>query len=269
MSDASQRVAELPARVLVTGASRGIGRAIASALIGHGVRLALLGRDRARLLTLVARSQGHAIIDADLAIERDLEGCVDRAADALGGLDGFVSCAGIAEYAPIGSIDRASLERQLSVNFVAPFMLAQRVAAHLGAAGGGSIVLIASTLGMAAAPSTAAYAASKAALISMTHAFALELAAAGVRVNAIAPGVVDTDMVRALRTDPGDVPRSSIDTQARVQAQLSALCSLHPLGRLGHAEEIAETVLYLLRARYVTGTIVTVDGGLLLGLGKP
>ena len=86
-------------------------------------------------------------------------------------------------------------------------------------------------------------------------------------MNAIAPGVVETDMLRVVRTAPGEAPPAAADVAQRLAEQLEALRALHPLGRLGRPEEIAETALYLLRAPFVTGTVVTVDGGLLLGAG--
>jgi 3-oxoacyl-[acyl-carrier protein] reductase len=258
----------LPGRVLITGASRGIGQAIARALVAEGVRLALVGRDRRMLESVVAGSPPgeHAIIELDLEHETDLERGVAAAAAALGGLDAFVSCAGIVEYAALGAIAGESLRRQLAVNLVAPFMMAQRVSLELERAGGGSLLFIASTLGLKPARLTAAYATSKAGLISMTQSFALELAPRGIRVNAIAPGVVETDMVRVVRTEPGEVVPGGLES-ARIAAQLEALRVLHPLGRLGKPEEIAEAALYLLRAGYVTGAIVNIDGGLLLGGG--
>jgi NAD(P)-dependent dehydrogenase (short-subunit alcohol dehydrogenase family) len=100
-------------------------------------------------------------------------------------------------------------------------------------------------------------------LIAATRSFALELGPRGVRVNAIAPGVVDTDMVRVARGE-----NAQNDARA-VADQLEALRRLHPLGRLGRPQDVAETALYLLRARYVTGAIVVVDGGLTLGSGSP
>ena len=129
------------------------------------------------------------------------------------------------------------------------------------------MLFIASTLGLKPARLTAAYSASKAALISMTQSFALELAPRRIRVNALAPGVVDTDMVRVARPESGEVVPSALES-ARIAAQLEVLRVLHPLGRLGKPEEIAESALYLLRARYVTGAIVNIDGGLLLGDGR-
>jgi NAD(P)-dependent dehydrogenase (short-subunit alcohol dehydrogenase family) len=119
------------------------------------------------------------------------------------------------------------------------------------------MVLVASTLALAPAPLTAAYAASKAALISVARSLAIELGPRGVRVNAVAPGVVDTEMIRA--------PRPGEDSAAAVAARLERLRRLHLLGRLGSPVDVAEAVLYLLCAPYVTGTILTLDGGLSLG----
>jgi NAD(P)-dependent dehydrogenase (short-subunit alcohol dehydrogenase family) len=263
------RAAALPARVLVTGASRGIGAAIARALIAQGVKLAVVGRDRAALERVLGADAGHAVVVVDLA--RDgAEEVVDRAVAALGGLEGFVACAGAVEYQPLGSVSAASLAQQMTVNFSAPFLMAQRAAEPIARAGGGAMLFVASTLGLKPAPLTAAYAASKAALISAARSFALELAPRGIRVNALAPGVVDTDMVRVLRPSPttGDSAGQSLRPRT-VEQQLESLRQLHPLGRLGTPEEIAESALYLLRTPYVTGSILTVDGGLLLGPGEP
>jgi NAD(P)-dependent dehydrogenase (short-subunit alcohol dehydrogenase family) len=257
----------LPRRVLLTGASRGIGRAIARALMLRGVRLALVGRERSALEAVTDGAREHVVLVADLAQSGEAEACVERATDALSGLDGLVSCAGAVEYAAVGSIGADSLARQLAIDFTAPFLLAQRAAEPIARAGGGAMLLIASTLGLKPAPTTAAYAAAKAALISMTRSFALELGPRAIRVNAIAPGVVDTDMVRALRSPPGEPTPTGAELARRVEAQLEGLRALHPLGRLGRPEDVAETALYLLSAPYVTGAVVAVDGGLTLGQG--
>jgi NAD(P)-dependent dehydrogenase (short-subunit alcohol dehydrogenase family) len=212
----------------------------------------------------------HAILELDLAAVSDVEACVDRAADALAGLDGFVACAGIAEHAPIGAIDGAALRRQLAINVEAPLLMAQRAAHHLADAGGGAMLLVASTLALQPAPMTAAYAASKAALVSIARSLALELGPRSIRVNALAPGVVDTDMVHALRLAPGQpVPASAQERERLLAGQLEELRKIHPLGRLGIPEDVAETALYVLAAPYVSGTVVVVDGGLTLGSGKP
>jgi NAD(P)-dependent dehydrogenase (short-subunit alcohol dehydrogenase family) len=260
--------AGLPSKVLLTGASRGIGAAIARALLARGVRLAVVGRDRAALEALVGAGGEHAVLVADLADRAQVTPIAERAAAGLGGLDGFVSCAGVVEYAPIDAISAASLERQLAVNFTAPFMIAQGAANRIAAHGGGAMLFVSSTLAIAPAPHTAAYAASKAALGSLVRSLALELGPRSIRVNALAPGVVDTDMVRVVRPAAG-APEHDGDAEARIGEQLEALRRLHPLGRLGQPDDVAQSALYLLSARYVTGNVMAVDGGLLLGSGRP
>lgn len=253
-------------KVLVTGASRGIGRAVAQRLHAGGARLALSARAEPHLLAVLRETPGSVGLAAELTEPAELAGLVDRAAQALSGLDGFVHCAGVVHYADALSATRAELEQQLQVNCVAPFLLTQHAARHMRAAGGGAIVHVASTLGLRPAVGTAAYAASKAALISLTRSFALELGADRIRVNALAPGVIDTDMVRVLRPRAEDQAQLSAAEQAeQVEQQLSALARLHPLGRLGTAAEVAEAVAYLLAAEFVTGSVLTIDGGLLAG----
>jgi NAD(P)-dependent dehydrogenase (short-subunit alcohol dehydrogenase family) len=258
-----------PSKVLVTGASRGIGAAIARALLASGARVALVGRDWRTLQAMLASHPGSVALVADLTARDQVAALADRAVAALDGLDGFVSCAGVVEYAPVSAISEASLERQLTVNFTAPFVIAQRSAEHIAASGGGAMLFVASTLGLQPAPLTAAYAASKAALISLTKSLALELGPRAIRVNALAPGVVDTDMVRVVRPPAGDQVTTATHGAAAVADQLETLRKLHPLGRLGRPADIASSALYLLRTPYVTGSVMLVDGGLSLGAGRP
>jgi len=247
-------------RVLLTGASRGIGHAIAESLIARQDRVALAVRDVSApaVRELLARAPGSVALPVDLADRALTSTLVERACDALGGLDALINCAGIVRYAALSELTPAELYQQFEINCFAPLWLARAAAEHLAAQGGGAIVSVASTLGLKPAPLTAAYAASKAALISFTRSLALEFAAARVRVNAVAPGIVDTEMVRVARPGTAGAPPLSAEQQL---AQLSAL---HPLGRLGTPAEIAEAVLYLVDARFVTGTVLVADGGLLL-----
>lgn len=235
-------------RVVVTGASRGIGRAVVEALLARGATVAVVARTREALADIAAQAgEGRVVVcAADVADAEHRQRLVARLASELGRVDALVQCAGIAPRAPVGEIRESDVASTLAVNFTAPLLLAQSIAGLMRAqGGGGSIVNVASTLGLVPAAGAAVYAASKAALISATRTLALELAADGIRVNAIAPGLVDTEMLRGRDRD--------------------ALGRLHPLGRVGRPSEIAEAVVHLLDAQWTTGTVHVVDGGLLAG----
>jgi NAD(P)-dependent dehydrogenase (short-subunit alcohol dehydrogenase family) len=250
--------------VLVTGASRGIGRAVARRLHARGAKLALSARTADHLADVLAELPGAIGVAAELANGAEVDALVPRAKAELGGLDAFVHCAGIVRYTPALEVTRAELEAQLAVNFMSAFTLSQRVAQELvGAKTSGAIVHVASTLATNPAAGTAAYAASKAALIAWTKSLALELAPHQIRVNAVAPGIVDTDMVHVVR----DADRDALppaEREKRLAKQMQALAALHPLGRLGTADEVADAVAYFLEASFVTGTLLVVDGGLTL-----
>lgn len=250
--------------MLVTGASRGIGRAVAERLLGEGREVVLAARDAQKLEALAATAPGRAaVVVADLAHDADL---VARACVPFDGLDGLVHAAGVAPHAPLEAITDADLDVTFALHVRAPLRATQALAAHWAERQqGGSIVHVASTLALRPAAGTLAYSASKAALVAITQAAALELAPRGVRVNAVAPGVVETDMTRALRLAPGEAAPSEVEREARIRAQLEGLRRLHPLGRLGTVEEVAQAIAYLLDAEWVTGTVLSVDGGLSIG----
>lgn len=242
---------------LVTGASGGIGEAVVERLVVEGRTVLAHGRDRTVLDSLVARHGGKVrALWADLAAAGAAEALFDEAVRASGQLDELVCAAGIVRYAPVGKVSEADLRAQLEVNFVSAFLLAQRAGLHMKERGTGAIVLVASTLGERPAPSTSAYGASKAALIAMARTFALELAPS-VRVNVVSPGIVDTPMVRASRDG------RELD-QAGVEAQLKKLAALHPLGRTGTPAEVAQAVSFALEASWMTGSVLTLDGGVSL-----
>lgn len=242
---------------LVTGASRGIGRCVAEMLLQQGRRVIACGRDANALESLRSQHLGQVWpLVCDLGAPGAADVCFAQALSLAGQIDELVYAAGVVAYQNVGHIDEAALRAQHEVNFISAFVLGQHVGTHMRARGQGAMVFVGSTLALVPAPSTAAYASSKAALFAATRAFALELAPA-VRVNALAPGVVETDMVRAPR--PGDP--SDLQTP---QARLEALARLHPLGRLGHPQDVAAAALYLLNAPWVTGSVLTVDGGLSL-----
>jgi len=243
---------------LVTGATRGIGRAVVELLVARGRRVVACARNERTLAELARTHLGRVVgIPVDLARPGAAVWAVEEAWRQVGSIRQLVYAAGVVRYAPVGSIDDEALRAQLEVNFVAPFTMLQHAGTRMRDEGGGTMVAVASTLAFRAAPTTAAYAASKAALASAVRSFALELAPT-VRVNGVAPGIVDTDMVRVPRR--ALAPEESVEMH--IDEQLEGMRELHPLGRLGTPADVAEAVLYLLDASWVTGSVLTVDGGL-------
>jgi C-7 ketoreductase len=248
-------------RVIVTGATRGIGRATAHAILERGGQVIAVGRNRDLLEELRRQDEARIrIVEADLAELEKLPSIADQAVDAFGSVDGLVNNAGMAVHERVGTIRRESLEGQLRLNLMAPLLLSQLIAEHLRARGG-AIVNVSSTLSERVAAGTAAYAATKAALNAVTRALALELAPS-VRVNAVLPGIVDTDMIRAPGPRAPGTPRVGKELETRVEAQLEALRSRHPIGRLGRPEDVATVIVGLLDHPWQTGSLVTIDGGL-------
>lgn len=247
--------------VIVTGATRGIGRATAEAILARGGKVVAMARNEEALAALAASAAGRVrTVTADLEDVARVPDAAKRAIDAFGSVDGLVNCAGIARYESIGAISPESIEAQLRVNLVAPLLLSQAVAGHLRGRGG-SIVNVSSTLSERVARTTVVYAATKAALNTLTQGLALELASDGVRVNAVLPGGVETDMLRTPRVRPGE-SLTAAQLDERVESQLAALARLHPLGRLGKPEEVAAVIVSVLDQTWQTGSLVTIDGGL-------
>lgn len=259
-----KRVNEIE-RVLVTGASRGIGRAVALRLAREAHVIAVVRRTSdARALAEISGGR-IASLELDLSDRTARARLIHDAERSFGPLDGLVHAAGLGEHRPLPEVDHAQLDRHLELNVIAGFDLAQALAASLRARGAeGSLLFFSSTLAERPAPTTSVYALTKGAVSSMTRALALELAPDRIRVNALAPGVIDTDMVRAPRLQPGEVMPEGAARAARERAQLEALAALHPLGRVGSVEELADAAAFLLRARFATGTVLTLDGGLSL-----
>lgn len=236
---------------LVTGATSGIGEACVAALVSQGWRIVATGRDQGQLDALEA-THGEAVVGiaADLAAD-DLEALVADAAARFGRLDGLINAAGILLS---GSTEDASIEsfdRSMEVNVRAPFRLSKAAIPHLKATRG-AIVNVSSVTGIRPFPGVLAYCVSKSALDQMTRCMAIELAASGVRVNAVNPGVVVTQLHR----------RGGMD-EAAYEAFLERSTTTHPLGRVGQPEEIARLIIFLLgdEAGWVTGETIAIDGG--------
>ncbi|HEX8441034.1 SDR family oxidoreductase [Archangium sp.] len=250
-------------KVLVTGGGSGMGLAVAEVLLRAGGQVAVTGRRAERLEAVVRAWPGQAVaVPCDLASPSERAGLLARAAEKLGGLDGLVHSAGIVEHQLPGHISEEALRAQLEVNLVAPLRLGEEALSVLE--DGGGMVFIASTLAQRPLTTSAVYSASKAGLLAAMRSLALAGASRRVRANAVCPGVVDTEMVRAPRLSPGEPPPKGEELERRISAQLSTLGALHPIGRLGKAEEVAEAVVHLLSAPWTTGSELVIDGGLLL-----
>ena len=233
---------------LVTGATGGIGGAVARALRGAGAAVAVSGTRRERLEALAGElGEDCAALPCDLADAEAAAGLAARAETALGGLDVLVNNAGIARDALALRMKEEDWRRVLDVNLTAAFLLARAALRGMMRRRSGRIVSVGSVVGAAGNPGQANYAASKAGLVGMSKALAAEAAARGVTVNCVAPGLVDTEMTRGLPTP----------ARERMVAAI-------PLGRAGAPEDVAAAVLYLAsdEAAWVTGQTLHVNGGM-------
>ena len=238
---------------LVTGGNAGIGAAIAEGLAAAGADVAVTAHTRAAdaVLEAIARTGRKAkAIAVDLAT-LDADGAtalVEEVEKGLGGFDILINNAGIIRRADAAAYAQADWQAVVDVNLNAAWYLAQAAGRRMAAAGRGSLVNIASILGLQGGIRVPAYTATKHALVGLTRALANEWAPQGVNVNAIAPGYVATENTRALRDDP-----------VRARALLERI----PAGRFGEPEDIAGAAVFLCSeaARYVNGAVLAVDGG--------
>jgi NAD(P)-dependent dehydrogenase (short-subunit alcohol dehydrogenase family) len=241
--------------VIVTGATSGIGRATAEAFAREGAALVLVGR-RDTVLAEVEQAVlglgGHASSCRADVTEDDAAGRIVAAAiERFGGIDVVVNAAGIIATGTIESTTDGSWDQMMAVNLRAPFRLMRAAAPHLSVRKG-AIVNVSSVNGLRSFPGVLAYCVSKAAVDQLTRCAALELAAVGVRVNAVNPGVTVTNLHR----------RSGMD-DAQYAAFLERSKTTHPLGRPGEPGEVAELIVFLAseRAGWMTGETIPVDGG--------
>ena len=246
--------------VIVTGASQGIGEACARRLAADGARVALWdladepGRRLAAELGVAPPGSTHRAIycHCNVAVKAEVDAALAATLAAFGRIDGLVNNAGIFKAAPFLDITEADWDAVIDVNLKGSFLVGQAVAREMVKAPGpnrGAIVNMSSVNGTLAIPSIASYNASKGAINQLTRVMALSLADQGVRVNAVAPGTIATELAK-------NAVLTSDEAKARILSRT-------PMKRLGEPAEIAEVVAFLLSdaASYVTGEIVVVDGG--------
>ena len=236
-------------RALITGAARGIGAEIAATFHREGAELALLDVDVDRLES-TGKILGGAAYGVDLADTAATIATMSKAIDDLGGLDILVNNAGILKMAPLLEIDPADWDLTFAVNVRAMLVTIQVAARAMIAGGGGTIINMASMGGKVGGPNQAHYAASKAAVISLTQVAAKELGPHGITVNCICPGYVLTEMGAATRTDE----------------MVRDWTSKSPLGRLAEPSDVANMALFLASAEasYCTGQAMNVTGGMVM-----
>jgi gluconate 5-dehydrogenase len=250
--DAVRGLHELTGRVaLVTGAGSGLGRAMAWGLACHGARIAIVDRDdaagRAAAAAIADAGDQRAIaIAADVSDEAQVERAVAHAIAEFEHLDVLVNNAGHNIRKPLLDYTAAEFDSLHAVHVRGAFLCCRAVGRHMKERRSGSIINIASMLGQVGAVNVAPYAAAKAALAQMGRVFALEMAPYRVRVNAIAPGYIDTPLTR---THPAEVR--------------DRICGTTPLGRFGEPRELIGPAVFLASdaSSFVTGTTLTVDGG--------
>jgi NAD(P)-dependent dehydrogenase (short-subunit alcohol dehydrogenase family) len=244
---------------LVTGAARGIGLATAKRFLSEGWRVALLDIEGDLLraaVTELAMPEQTLALHCDVSDAQGVAVAIDTVAKRFGRLDALVNNAGVAVFAPLLETSDADWNRILAVNLTGPFLCAKAAAPLMREHGGGAIVNITSISAVRASTLRSAYGTSKAGLAHLTKQLAVELAPLGIRVNAVAPGPVETAMAKAVHT-----PEIRADYHDAI-----------PLNRYGREEELAEVIFFLgcERSSYVTGQILAVDGGFdAAGIGLP
>ena len=235
---------------LITGGSRGIGAGVARRFAAAGIHVAIGYQARSDAATSLA-AEITAAGGQCLAVQGDItdnNAAQQIAADTVarfGRLDILVNCAGIAPYRPLGAMDAAYVRAMLDANVLGTVLVTQAVLAHMTAPGG-RIINFASALAFRPIPTSSIYSASKAAVVTLTHAWSKELGPKGITVNAIAPGVIETEMTTTILAERG-----------------AGIIASTPLGRIGQTDDIAGIALFLSssEAGWITGRTIIADGG--------
>ena len=232
--------------VLITGGSRGIGRAMVELFASEGYKVAFTYLSSEKEARALSQKTGALALRADCEREEEILSAVSEAEAALGGIDCMINNAAISGFSLLTDITTEEWNRFLRINLTAPFIYSRAVLPAMIRKGRGRIVNITSMWGLVGASCEVHYSAAKAGLIGFTKALAKEVGPSGITVNAIAPGVIETDMNRSLSEE-----------------DLIALKDETPLSRLGRPEEIARAALFLCSegAGFITGEIMNISGG--------
>ncbi|MDL1902031.1 SDR family oxidoreductase [Anaerolineae bacterium CFX9] len=242
---------------LITGAARGIGRGIALRFAAEGARVGILDRSMEacqQVAEEIARSGGVALaLGADISEEADVQSAVQTLAETFGLVTVLVNNAAVMPSGRLHETSPEDFDRCIAVNLRGTYLVSRAVIPGMLEVGKGSIIHISSVTGIRGLPGIAAYSATKGALIALTRAMSTDYARQGIRVNAVAPGTIDSPMLHdfvAAQTD-----------QAKIRRQFD---EMHPIGRVGTIEEVASVCLFLAsdEASFVTGSTYEVDGGL-------
>lgn len=230
---------------VVTGGGSGIGLATARRFVQAGSTVVIANRSESGEL---AKSFGASFVPTDVSQESQVQALMDQVAGRHGRIDIVINSAGVADpMNVIGQLSAEEFRRCLEVNLMGVFFSTKHAAPHMTA--GGAIVNVSSLAALVGSPSYGAYAASKAAVVSLTRTAAAELAPSGIRVNCVCPGSIDTPMLQH---------------QAGAEAEIAVVTTAAPLGRIGTAEEVAALIHFLSAddCAYITGQTIAVDGGM-------
>ena len=240
---------------VITGAGTGIGRAIALAFAHEGAKIALVGRRKELLQAVAEEAGGSPLVRAgDVSQQRDIDRILAETAAHFGAVNVLVNNAGILHIGTAEEITEQQWDETFNINVRGLWLLSRSVLPHMREAGGGCIINVASVLGINGARKRAAYAPSKGAVVLLTKCMAVDYGHENIRVNALCPSFVETDLT-------AEVIRRAPDPQS-VRAER---ISVHPLGRLGQPEDMAGLAVYLAsdESSWMTGTALPVDGGYL------
>ena len=234
---------------IITGGGSGIGKAIAMAFVREGAKVVIAGRD-SKKLEAAAREIGAdcLAVSADVSNAGSVKKLVSATVDRFKHINVLVNNAAVLLPGTAESLSEEDFDQTFDINVKGLWLMSRAVLPHMRASGGGSIINIGSVLSMVGARNRVAYSASKGAVMAMTKAMALDHAAENIRVNCIAPGIVETEMVA----------RFSTDENVRKQR-----VAMHPMGRFGQPAEIASAAVFLAsdESGWTTGSVVTIDGG--------